>query len=398
MIFKSKMTITILSLGLVASPGTFAGWEPQNSGTTAVLRSVHFPEGTEVGYVVGAGGTILKTTNGGSDWNPLISGTNATLNSVFFSDNQTGFVVGASGTALKTSNGGANWQPMNVGTTADLMTVQFVGSSGIGYIATAGINVLKTTDWGGTWNSYSVPLPTANIRALFFPTEDIGFVVGLNGFFARTFNGGASFEFRPPGTTKALYALAFPIGAPATGYILGDLVSVMTPDTGTTWIQMPAPTYPIYSACVPVNMGIAYAVGAEGAIFKNSGAPMWSLQPSGVTLALYAVYFPGQNDTGYVVGDSGTILKTVDGGRTGLAEGRGSITPEERVIRVRANPSQQTIALKSAADIDVRVFDASGRAMGSFPVSKGTNFLPVFRPGLYIIRAGSEMVKVVVSH
>lgn len=395
MIFKSKAVIVLLGIGLLFNPLLFAGWEAQNSGTTATLRSVHFPIGTDIGYVVGTAGTILKTTNGGTDWTPLTSGTNAPLNSVFFTDNQTGFVVGNGGIALKTTNGGGEWQTMNVGTNADLVTVQFLGN-GVGYIATAGVNVLKSTDWGETWVSHSIPVPTANIRALLFPTEQVGFVVGLNGIFVRTLDGGENFELRPVGTNKNLYALAFPMGDPATGYILGDQVCLMTVDSGGTWFQMPAPPYTIYSACIPVNMAAAYAAGSEGAILKNSGSPTWSLQPSGVTFTLYSVFFPGQNDTGYVVGDSGTILKTVNGGIAGLAEGRiGRI--KESLIKVCANPSQQTIALESRANTILRVFDASGRLLGSFPLQKGRNILPVIRPGVYIISAGSDRVKVVVS-
>ncbi len=392
-----KVGWSVIITLLLTTPLLFAGWEAQNSGTTACLYSVHFPEGTELGYVVGANGTILKTTNGGGDWVPLTSGTNATLYSVFFLDNQTGFAVGAGGTALKTTDGGANWQAMNVGTTADLRAVQFVGNGSIGFIATAGPNLLKTTDGGGTWNLRSLPLPTANARSLFFPTEEIGFVVGLEGFLSRTLNSGDSFEFIISGTTKDLYDLAFPPQMPATGYIVGDQTILFTPDTGRTWLKMPDPPTVLYSINIPMDMATAYAVGAQGTILKNSGAPMWTPQSSGTTLSLYSVFFPGQNDTGYVVGDSGTILKTVDGGVVGLTEENKPLLSKNRLIRITSNPTQREIILHSNADISVTLLDPAGRAIGNFPVTRGTNHLPVFQPGVYILKGDSETAKVVVS-
>jgi hypothetical protein len=52
------------------------------------------------------GNIILKTTNGGTTWTILTSGTTNNLYSVFFTDANTGYLVGEGGTILKTSNGG----------------------------------------------------------------------------------------------------------------------------------------------------------------------------------------------------------------------------------------------------------------------------------------------------
>jgi photosystem II stability/assembly factor-like uncharacterized protein len=59
-------------------------------------------------YSVGNCGTIIKTTNGGTDWSILNSGTSADLFSVFFSTPNTGYAVGSGGTAIKTINGGTD--------------------------------------------------------------------------------------------------------------------------------------------------------------------------------------------------------------------------------------------------------------------------------------------------
>jgi len=95
---------TAVVLGLLSSLA-FAAWDQLNSGVTGPLYSVHFPEGTQVGYAVGACldslggeiGLVIKTTDGGDTWLQQVSGTAGALNSVYFKSNDTGFAVGAAG-------------------------------------------------------------------------------------------------------------------------------------------------------------------------------------------------------------------------------------------------------------------------------------------------------------
>ena len=58
------------------------------------------------GWVVGSTGTIFTTTNGGTDWNSQATGTYNYLNSLYFINQHKGWVVGEGGTILHTSNGG----------------------------------------------------------------------------------------------------------------------------------------------------------------------------------------------------------------------------------------------------------------------------------------------------
>jgi photosystem II stability/assembly factor-like uncharacterized protein len=62
-----------------------------------------------------------------------------------------------------------------------------------------------------------------------------------------------------------------------------------------------------------------YVVGDSGAILKTTdGGTNWMFQSPGTTLDLYSVYFTGQY-TGYAVGDDGIILKTTNGGTDWLS-------------------------------------------------------------------------------
>ena len=100
-------------------PTTFAqeGWFWQNplpQGNN--LQDIYvFDENTAI--AVGNVGTVIKTTDGGTNWNSQTSGTTEGLRSVHFTDNNTGWAVGASGIILKTTDGGAIWNFQLSGTT-----------------------------------------------------------------------------------------------------------------------------------------------------------------------------------------------------------------------------------------------------------------------------------------
>ena len=115
----------LLLIALLLVRVTTAQWFLQNPlPQLQDLHSVMFPS-SSVGYAVGNWGTIIKTTNGGTNWTVLSSGTGMGFLSVYFTDPDTGYVVGISGTILKTTDGGKNWTTLSTGTTNYLYSVYF---------------------------------------------------------------------------------------------------------------------------------------------------------------------------------------------------------------------------------------------------------------------------------
>jgi photosystem II stability/assembly factor-like uncharacterized protein len=66
-----------------------------------------------------------------------------------------------------------------------------------------------------------------------------------------------------------------------------------------------------------INLQLSYAILIIESIFflftNSYSQSSWTLQTSGTTKTLYSIYFLNAN-TGYTAGDSGTILKTTNGG------------------------------------------------------------------------------------
>ncbi len=61
-------------------------------------------------FVVGYGGKILETTNGGFSWDTRPSGTDVALYAIRFTDDRHGFISGQDGLILHTDDGGMKWQ------------------------------------------------------------------------------------------------------------------------------------------------------------------------------------------------------------------------------------------------------------------------------------------------
>ena len=90
------------------------------------MTSVFFSDQNN-GTIVGYDGTILRTTNGGTNWTTQTSGTTKELNGVFFTDTNNGTVVGEFGTILRTTDAGTTWTIEETSTTNFLSGRLFYG-------------------------------------------------------------------------------------------------------------------------------------------------------------------------------------------------------------------------------------------------------------------------------
>jgi photosystem II stability/assembly factor-like uncharacterized protein len=83
----------------LADDGSWWGQDPGTgqAGAVITLRGVDFLDANR-GFIVGGGGTLLRTTDGGDNWTPVPSATTKDLYSVDFFDEDMGALVGRSGT------------------------------------------------------------------------------------------------------------------------------------------------------------------------------------------------------------------------------------------------------------------------------------------------------------
>src|SRR5262245_32873016 len=130
------------------------GWQwsnPRPQGND--LNAVDFFD-TKTGFAVGNFGAIVRTLDGGVNWELQKSGTTDFLFGVAANGVRGAVAVGANGTILRTTNRGATWERRQSGVTAGLLNVDFAGAN---HGIIVGENtILRTTDAGATWTPVDI--------------------------------------------------------------------------------------------------------------------------------------------------------------------------------------------------------------------------------------------------
>jgi photosystem II stability/assembly factor-like uncharacterized protein len=123
-------------------------WSAQNIASSSML-SVFFTDSL-TGYVCGAQGLILKSSNGGENWVSLSSGTSNTLKEIKFINSATGFACGLNSTALKTTDAGWSWTQIATGVSGDINSIDIFDNLIVAGVTDA--RILKSTDLGQSWS------------------------------------------------------------------------------------------------------------------------------------------------------------------------------------------------------------------------------------------------------
>ncbi len=170
-------------------------WQRETIDTTLVLSSIFFIS-PNLGWSVGSG-RIYKTTDAGVTW--LVqynSKKTSSFYSVQFINDQTGWSVnGYTNQVLKTIDGGTNWDTLETGSGIWLRSLFFVNeNTGWAVGEDQGNNIFKTTDGGETWNAEYTPIH-CDLSSIYFINTDTGWIGGYdynyNGVIFKTTDGGS---------------------------------------------------------------------------------------------------------------------------------------------------------------------------------------------------------------
>ena len=133
------------------------------------------------GWLVGAGATILQTSDGGETWHvsKLVNAPGVRFNATSFFGNRLGWAVGSGGSIYSTVNGGRSWQAQRSGVTTDLYDVKFLNALE-GWAVGAEGTAIHTADGGSTWVTEPSNV-THPLERLFFADRTHGWAVGFGG-------------------------------------------------------------------------------------------------------------------------------------------------------------------------------------------------------------------------
>ncbi|HMQ78773.1 MAG TPA: YCF48-related protein [Ignavibacteria bacterium] len=298
-------------------------WEVQPSPVYAYLWDVTYVNANiwviaGVDVSSGSNGIILRSTNGGTAWTIVQNQSGANYKGVDFPSQNAGYVVGA-GTIHKSTDQGATWvlQPTGVG---NFYTVDFYDDL---FGAAAGINSLRTTTNGGlNWIAHTGVIENmfdlcAGISCIDLNTI-IGGVQSGNDYIIKTTNGGLNWTNFHNFFTRNNEILLDLEMTNNSGFIVTELGRILrTTDRGLNWLMDTTFMYPILrgsSRCVNMlDEGIIYLAGSGGVVLKSNNSGLnWNFL-TGYQTNLRGIQFLNSN-TGYVSGDGGTILKTTNSG------------------------------------------------------------------------------------
>ncbi|MBE2280016.1 MAG: T9SS type A sorting domain-containing protein [Ignavibacteriaceae bacterium] len=122
---------------------------------TERLLSAHFFLNGKTFWYATSSGKIFKSNDSGVTINEQVTGITSRINHIFFLDENTGWASGNSGVLIKTTNGGNDWQTIQIPgfSTANLGTINFYDENR-GFmlaISESVSKVLQTTNGGSSW-------------------------------------------------------------------------------------------------------------------------------------------------------------------------------------------------------------------------------------------------------
>ncbi len=304
------LLVFALTICVLEADSQTYGWFAQSSGTTNNLNSVWFVN-TSTGTAVGNAGTILRTTNSGTNWSAQTSGTPNHLFGVYFLNANTGWASGDVGMVLKTTNGGTSWVIQVSNTVYQLHSINFLSAS-TGYIVGWYGTIVKTTNGGSAWIALTTG-STNNLHGISFPSASTGYAVGWHGTILKTVNSGSNWYPVTSGTTNSFEAAYFM--NEYTGTVIGEGGRVQrTTNGGANWVVQTSGTGSWLNGITSPDVNAVTIAGESGALRKTSnGGTNWLSQTSNTSYWLNKIYF---TDTlnGWAVGDYGTIIHTTTGG------------------------------------------------------------------------------------
>ena len=164
-----------------------ATWEEMNIFGFGVVMDVAVGPalGDDV-YCLSTGRYLVnKSPDGGATWNISLTETafaDASVSAMAFVDGDLGFLVGDGGRILRTEDGGQSWSIVHghgyIGTIANIHFFDALNGIALTYSPTA----LLTTNGGARWDEF-IPSQTHTLRFLSVSPEGTAFAVGVSGFY-----------------------------------------------------------------------------------------------------------------------------------------------------------------------------------------------------------------------
>jgi photosystem II stability/assembly factor-like uncharacterized protein len=346
-------------------------------------------------------GALVHSNDGGNTWAKTVFENQIILefNDISFLNHLEGWAVGYNNTIKHTTDGGFTWVDQNSGWLNDhfIMEKVFFVDSLRGWILGnpySSITYLFSTQNGGlNWNYIQNIIPPSLMGYdIFFVNKNNGWLVGHNdydgaGEIYHTNDGGESWQINKRTNDNWRYKSVQFIDS-LVGWIAGDNYGnsevLYTEDGGENWQIIFTHLYPISDFYFSdkthgwIIISNVYAVGNQYLFsylptylyYTSNGGQNWEEYLTVPSPNINTVAFK-DNNTGWIVGSNGSILKTNTGGITGLRFEQDMITfPKTCTLGQNYpnpfNPSTKIIySVPKSSQVIIKVYDILGREVAT---------------------------------
>lgn len=320
-LLRSKSTLFVFVLLLFAAckkDSISLNFTELSTGADTKLRGVYFLNDT-IGFVCGGekneSGVILKTLDGGANWQQVYSSSLA-LRDITFVNDSLGFACGDSLLIVKTTDGGNTWNILDLPYVpviiCPLTSVQFRDAQHV-YIC-GGENTdkgiaLRTAD-GGAWWDYQA-FYTREVTANYFTNDTTGYITANGAVFKATADVLTNNYLNIDGD----FFTSVYFTSVNDGFVCGyDGGIYKTTDAGTSWKQVRKDNS-AFSARTHFNKirfagaDKGFAVGNNGEVYYSDDAgESWKLSDNFPDEHLYSV-FVLNTTTCFISGEGGKLYK-----------------------------------------------------------------------------------------
>jgi len=310
--------------------------------------------------VVGYGGKILATDNGGMSWRLVDSGTDVGLFSISFADDKHGWIVGQGGTILRSEDGGKSWkrQTPEIFMTKDCRdeayreilylecrsekdaAAEILRSLGSRHLEEPAVE--ETRIERECRQTASEECPQAYLFSVQAIDADTAVAIGDRSVFMRTDDGGATWGVQTLTASNTdidpnwaivfedpvLYDVQFVDDQ--NGFVVGEFGKIYhTADGGKSWLErqsslmdetifdiMDLPT--LFDVEIAADGKAGVVVGLDGRIgLTSDGGKTWGFVPHGVREYVDPFYSATvlADGTVWAVGASGQVVTSVEDGQ-----------------------------------------------------------------------------------
>jgi photosystem II stability/assembly factor-like uncharacterized protein len=350
-----------------------ASWEYSLFQQRFPLRSLYFRTDLE-GWI--AGGTpfqvmmphpdiILKTTDGGTTWEPkLLEAGGQGLTDIQFFDDLNGVASGHS-RLYRTTDGGDSWVPETPFSANHLSLVDTQEGWTCGLVT-----IKHTANAGSTWTSQSVPSVTDYLFGIDFTDTQHGWASGYNyspfrGIILITSNGGTNWDYDYEGSASENIR---DIGMwdSENGTAVCTNGTILHKSTGSAlWDTLTVPGVESLNSVVYQDSVHLWAAGGNGdVIYSTDGGDSWLVDTVFTGYAIYDVYVRG--DYRYVATSNGELFFTNSAPTPVIGQPGHPVIPATFALsKPYPNPFNPVTmigyTLPKKSQVSLSIYDVSGR-------------------------------------